>query len=118
MRLDDGLGSVFVLGGGYKYCQLGEGNAFLRVPPDCELRPVVTGWFSEFRQMGQVGSCHAVEYGSGAARFAGATYDPVSNWADHRGDLLRLGPATCLSDAQICDAVDRLGQVMREDLAG
>ena len=33
---------------GYKYCQLGEGNCFLRIPPDTDLRPVVTGWFSEF----------------------------------------------------------------------
>ena len=29
---------AFVVGGGYKYCQLGEGNAFLRFPPGCELR--------------------------------------------------------------------------------
>ena len=42
------LGDAFVVGGGYKYCQLGEGNCFLRIPPDTDLRPVVTGWFSEF----------------------------------------------------------------------
>ena len=39
---------AFVTGGGYKYCQLGEGNAFLRVPAGLPLRPVLTGWFSEF----------------------------------------------------------------------
>ena len=44
----EGLGDAFVVGGGYKYCQLGEGNCFLRMPPDTDLRPVVTGWFSEF----------------------------------------------------------------------
>ena len=43
-----GLAEAFVTGGGYKYCQLGEGNCFLRVPPGCQLRPVLTGWFSEF----------------------------------------------------------------------
>src|SRR5437867_5980749 len=43
-----GLAEAFVTGGGYKYCQLGEGNCFLRVPPGCRLRPVLTGWFSEF----------------------------------------------------------------------
>lgn len=43
-----GLERAYVTGGGYKYCQLGEGNAFLRFPPDCALRPVITGWFSEF----------------------------------------------------------------------
>ena len=42
----DGLDNAFVVGGGYKYCQLGEGNCFLRLPPDCDLRPVVTGWYS------------------------------------------------------------------------
>src|SRR2546427_1087544 len=45
----EGLGGAFVIGGGYKYCQLGEGNCFLRVPPGRErLRPAVTGWVSEF----------------------------------------------------------------------
>ena len=42
----DGLERAFVVGGGYKYCQLGEGNCFLRIPRDCALRSVVTGWFS------------------------------------------------------------------------
>ncbi len=45
----DGLDGAFVTGGGYKYCQLGEGNAFLRVPSGWRhLRPAFTGWFSEF----------------------------------------------------------------------
>ena len=46
-----GVERAFVVGGGYKYCQLGEGNAFLRVPPGCRLRPVVTGWFAEFERL-------------------------------------------------------------------
>jgi len=74
-----GLDDAFVTGGGYKYCQLGEGNCFLRVPGDCRLRPVLTGWFAAFdaleeRRDGRVG------YGEGAAAFAGATYDPTSNY--------------------------------------
>ena len=44
------LEAAFVTGGGYKYCQLGEGNAFLRVPPHEHLRPVLTGWFAESRE--------------------------------------------------------------------
>lgn len=74
-----GLQQAFVTGGGYKYCQLGEGNAFLRVPPDCDLRPVLTGWFAEFEQLEESGS-HRVAYGRGAAAFAGATYDPTSHY--------------------------------------
>ena len=74
-----GLEDAFVTGGGYKYCQLGEGNAFLRVPPDCRMRPVLTGWFAEFAALEHPGS-HHVTYGAGALAFAGATYDPVSHY--------------------------------------
>jgi kynureninase len=75
-----GLERAFVTGGGYKYCQLGEGNAFLRVPPGCRLRPVLTGWFSEFAALEEMPSNATVAYGDGAARWAGATYDPTSNY--------------------------------------
>lgn len=73
------LDTAFVTGGGYKYCQLGEGNGFLRVPPDQNLRPVLTGWFAEFSQKEQVATA-GVTYPSGAAAFMGATYDPVSHY--------------------------------------
>jgi kynureninase len=69
-----------VTGGGYKYCQLGEGNAFLRFPADTELRPILTGWFSEFGALGTAPTLGEVGYGSGPARFAGATFDPVSHY--------------------------------------
>ena len=94
-----GLERAFVVGGGYKYCQLGEGNCFLRLPPGCQLRPVVTGWFAEFgalaggggdggsgRGGGAGGGSGAedgparVAYGEGDVRFAGSTYDPVSHY--------------------------------------
>ena len=76
----DGLADAFVVGGGYKYCQLGEGNCFLRVPPGREhLRPVLTGWFSEFARLAAADE-GAVAYGEGAARWAGATYDPTSHY--------------------------------------
>jgi len=74
-----GLEDAFVTGGGYKYCQLGEGNAFLRVPPDCRMRPVLTGWFAEFAALEDVRS-RRVTYGAGALAFAGATYDPTSHY--------------------------------------
>jgi kynureninase len=93
-----GLEDAYVTGGGYKYCQLGEGNGFLRFPPDTTLRPVITGWFAEFgtvvlgegrsqsdRELhaGHPGSDRVagrVAYGPGSARFAGATYDPASHY--------------------------------------
>jgi kynureninase len=94
-----GLDQAFITGGGYKYCQLGEGNGFLRIPAGCVLRPVLTGWFAEFAapsavvsgfsrtgdvtgvsRTGQTAEGRDVEYGGGAARFAGATYDPTSHY--------------------------------------
>jgi len=188
-----GLERAFVTGGGYKYCQLGEGNAFLRVPPSFDRLPVITGWFSEFAMLPAKLSdrpAGAVPFGEGAARWAGATYDPVSHyrgarvfrffdeygltpellravsqhqvgrlasgfdalaldpavvtrdrsaplsayagflalrapragelsrrlhergvWTDFRGDVLRLGPAPYLSDAQLDAAIAMLGEV-------
>jgi len=76
----DGLAEAFVVGGGYKYLQLGEGNCFLRIPPNCALRPVITGWFSEFQSLARGEPTGPVGYGPGAARFAGATYDPTSHY--------------------------------------
>jgi selenocysteine lyase/cysteine desulfurase len=77
---EQGLTDAFVVGGGYKYCQLGEGNCFLRIPPDCELRPVITGWFSEFTALAERQQPGRVAYGERGDRFAGATYDPASHY--------------------------------------
>ena len=189
----DRLGEAFVVGGGYKYCQLGEGNCFLRIPPECTLRPVITGWFGEFETLTAGGATGPVTYGPGPARFAGATYDPTSHYraarvfdffeeqdltpvllrqvsqhqvgllaglcdaldadprlitreravtipelgaflalqspraeelcrrlrdrgvvADYRRDVLRLGPAPYLSDAQLRAAMEALRSVIRE----
>jgi kynureninase len=77
---DEGLGDAFVVGGGYKYCQLGEGNCFMRIPPDTDLRPVITGWFSEFTVLEDRQYPGRVAYGQGGDQFAGATYDPTSHY--------------------------------------
>jgi kynureninase len=185
-----GLGDAWVTGGGYKYLQLGEGNAFLRVPPDKDPRPVITGWFAEFDAMTERVEPGRVAWGAVESRFAGATYDPTSHYragevfaffeekgltvevlaesyrhqvsllaarfdaldldpsqidrdrsiplertggflalrspragelrqalnergvfCDHRGQVLRLGPAPYLSDRQIEDAVGILREV-------
>lgn len=74
----EGLGGAFVVGGGYKYLQLGEGNCFLRIPAGCTMRPVVTGWFSEFGTLSGERDPGRVPYGEGPARFAGSTFDPTS----------------------------------------
>ena len=202
-----GLDGAFVVGGGYKYCQLGEGNCFLRFPAECALRPVLTGWFAEFGTLAEAPArppdagglsppsspppgSPPTRYGAGHLRFAGATYDPASHYraaavfdffqrqgltpdrlrasglaqvsrlaaavdaldldpavlsrdgavpldrkggflvlatpfaadfvrllrergvyVDHRGSLLRLGPAPYVTDAQLDDAAAALGEV-------
>jgi len=192
----EGLSGAFITGGGYKYLQLGEGNCFLRVPGGREFRPVVTGWFSEFSALAGPRP-HAVEYGPGADRFAGSTYDPTSHYrasevfdffgrhgltpgflrevsqhqvgrlidrfdaldldpavirrdrtvplerlggflplrspgagrlaaalrargvlTDFRGEVLRLGPAPYLSDAQLDEAMALLGEAARAPAGG
>ncbi|MQA63076.1 MAG: aminotransferase class V-fold PLP-dependent enzyme [Actinophytocola sp.] len=76
-----GLADTWVVGGGYKYLQLGEGNCFLRLPPHAdEFRPVVTGWFAEFGALAEEPDPARVAYPRGAARFAGSTYDPTSHY--------------------------------------
>jgi kynureninase len=160
------------------------------------MRPVVTGWFAEFDALADSDRSRGVRYGPGAARWAGATYDPTPHYraaavfdfflahgltpehlrrvsqhqvglladrcaepplagrvravgvegggglggvagflalevgdaasvqrrlhargvhADHRGSVLRLGPAPYLTDAQLEEAASKLGEVLRED---
>ena len=195
---EEGLDGAFVVRGGYKYMQMGEGNCWLRFPRDCRLRPVLTGWFSEFATLaddktasGRSDRENRVPYGEGPTRFAGATYDPTSHYratavsdffaeqgltqdrlracsqhqigllateidaldldpavvdrdrsvpleslggflalsspeapritaaltergvhVDHRGNVLRLGPAPYLTDEQLQEAVTTLGEVV------
>jgi len=78
---EQGLDSAWVLGGGYKYLQLGEGNCCLRIPPHgTDIRPIVTGWFAEFSARSHQRHDGPVGYAPGGDRFAGGTYDPTSNY--------------------------------------
>ena len=68
-------GSVFYLGGGYKYAMAGEGMGFMHCPPRYGAGPPITGWFAEFGELtAPPGS--SVGYTSDAMRFMGATFDP------------------------------------------
>ncbi len=72
---------VYLVAGGYKYAQWGEGNCFLRVPRSSTLRPVYTGWYSDFAGLGAMREGGPIAYGPRPAdRFAGSTYDPTSHY--------------------------------------
>jgi selenocysteine lyase/cysteine desulfurase len=76
-----GLERAWITGGGYKYLQLGEGNAFLRLPPHAaDVRPAITGWFAEFDELFDPHDSEKVVYGRPASRFASGTYDPSSHY--------------------------------------
>jgi len=79
---DLGLGAAWVVGGGYKYLQHGEGNCWLRLPPQAaEMRPAITGWYAEFDALAaEHRPGDPVPYGALPARFAGSTYDPTSHY--------------------------------------
>ncbi len=77
---EEGLEDCFILIGGYKYLQWGEANCFLRFPKDCELRPVITGWFASFSTLDHPRNNDPVQYDSSDQRFASATYDPSSQF--------------------------------------
>ena len=73
--------AAWVIGGGYKYLQLGEGNCFLRLPEHAYgLRPAITGWYAEFGELAAAPRPGQVAYPRGAAAFAGSTYDPTSHY--------------------------------------
>ncbi len=112
-----GIEDAFVVGGGYKYCQLGEGNCFLRFPPDCTLHPVLTGWFAEFGTLAEAPGDGGVRYGEGHLRFAGSTYDPVSHYRaaavfrffrERRLDARRLREISLAQIRRLAAGVDAL----------
>jgi selenocysteine lyase/cysteine desulfurase len=75
-----GLEDCFIMIGGYKYLQWGEANCFLRFPKDCELRPVITGWFASFSTLEHPRNNDPIAYDHSDQRFASATYDPSSQF--------------------------------------
>ena len=106
---------VFVVAGGYKYAQWGEGTCFLRVPPGGALRPVYTGWYAGFGELdAHRDRARKVGYEvDGAVAFAGSTFDPasfyravaVTRFARAEGlDLARLRALSTAQTSRIIEA--------------
>ena len=77
---DQKLEECYIFIGGYKYMQWGEANCFMRFPKNCELRPVITGWFSAFSTLDHPRDDKPVVFDDGDQKFATATYDPISQY--------------------------------------
>ncbi|SMO77346.1 kynureninase/PvdN C-terminal domain-containing protein [Fodinibius sediminis] len=77
---EEQLEDCYMLTGGYKYLQWGEGNCFLRFPEECSLRPAITGWFASFSTLQTASTDDPVRYDRGERRFATGTYDPASQF--------------------------------------
>ena len=77
---EENLNNSFLVGGGYKYLQLGEGNCFMRIPPNEVFKPIITGWFAEFAHLSEKKVPGEVLYGEKRWAFEGSTYDPVSHY--------------------------------------
>ncbi len=67
---------IFYLGGGYKYLQAGEGVCFMTLPPNCQLRPLSTGWFSGFDELSGE-QPQKVQFAKDGMRFWGSTIEPT-----------------------------------------
>ncbi len=77
---EHGLEDAYLVGGGYKYLQVGEGNCWMRVPPGRRPRPILTGWYAEFSALADGARPDRVPYAPGGDAFGGATYDPTSHY--------------------------------------
>lgn len=74
---DYNLKQAFVVGGGAKYCQMGNGLCFMHVPSHRDYRPQVTGWFGAFDPVLDEPAAEPLVYPKGAARFNGSSNDAL-----------------------------------------
>lgn len=74
---DYNLQQAFVVGGGAKYCQMGNGNCFMHVPEGRAFRPVVSGWFGHYDALSGEASELPLQYPDSAKRFDGSTFDAM-----------------------------------------
>jgi len=108
--------AAFVTAGGYKYAGFGNGICWLRFPPSCTLRPVYTGWFSDFAHLADPRDTSApVAYGPGGFRFAGSTFDAsaayradavLDHWDRFGFDLERLAATYRAQTGRIIERLD------------
>jgi selenocysteine lyase/cysteine desulfurase len=99
---------AFYVAGGYKYAMAGEGVAMLHAPSGFAPRPVVTGWYGAFDELGlQPG---IVGYAPDARRFLGATFDPsgLYRFVAVRDMLAREGIATVTVNTHVAGLRARL----------
>jgi len=116
MQVDAWPGAPFVVGGGYKYAQTGEGACWMLLPRESgQYRPRNTGWFADFEHLDTPQD--SVGYTQGGLRFMGATFDPSGIyrglWTLRWMDQMKLSPAvlrgqSLLGTQRLIDRFDAL----------
>lgn len=99
---------AFYVAGGYKYAMSGEGVGLLHAPPGFAERPVLTGWYGAFDELGLLPG--GVGYAPDARRFMGATFDPsgLYRFVAVRDMMAREGIATVTVNAHVAPLRERL----------
>jgi selenocysteine lyase/cysteine desulfurase len=110
-------GEVFLVAGGYKYAEAGEGACFMLLPKTAaRFRPRNTGWFADFA--GLEAGQKAIGYAAGGDAFLGSTFDPaglyrmlrVLEWMDELGLSTAVLRAQSLRQtAELIARYDHLG---------
>jgi len=77
--LDYNLEQAFVIGGGSSYCQMGNGNAFMHVPPGRSFRPMITGPYRQLSD-GVDPARSPIPYANDASCFNGSSYDALAHF--------------------------------------
>lgn len=78
---ENGLTHAFVVGGGAKYCQMGDGVCFMHVPPNKNVSPTITGWYGLFDLALDSPAKEPLIYADiVASRFDGSTKDTVCHF--------------------------------------
>ena len=65
---------LFYLAGSYKYAMSGEGMCFMTLPKNCQLEPLISGWFAAYSSL-EASASKEIQYENDGYRFWGSTID-------------------------------------------
>lgn len=103
---------LFFIAGSYKYAQGGEGCCFMTIPQHYDKNPLISGWYSDFKNLDS--KSEIISYGNNSYRFAGASMDYC---ALYRLDaVLSLFEKNMITDFEIHSYVKKLQNNFLDEL--